>query len=185
VPGSLKEVLAPIHHITGSVQCIKNRLPAFALYRETLRKLVCLSAVYRKVGSVFALSRMNATMSDLSQILEVTTNFVIRPEDGLVYTSSGRGIPEPPWILPDEPESLVEYDRWLVRQARDEAAELRDELILAKVAVLDTPPLDTEARALLSHFLFGLPNPQFEAKPIAPPTPKEQAEAQEHGSFKD
>jgi hypothetical protein len=124
-------------------------------------------------------------MSDLSQILEVTTNFVIRPEGGLVFTSSGRGVPEPPWILPDDPESLVEYDRWLVRQARDEAADLNDELMLAKVALLAAPPLDAESRALLSHFLFGLPNPQFEAKPIAPPSPEEQAHAQVNGSFKD
>lgn len=79
-------------------------------------------------------------------------------------TSSGRSIPAPPWILPEEPETADAYDRWLVKHSRDEAIELGDELILARIASLDGPVLAPMTRQMLSDFLFGLLEPEFEAR---------------------
>lgn len=82
----------------------------------------------------------------------------------MVYTSSGGRIPQPPWILEDDPASLVAYDRWLVEHSSIEAEELGDELVRARLAQFGQPPLDPDMRSLLNDFLFGTPNPEFEAR---------------------
>lgn len=92
------------------------------------------------------------------------TNLVRRPVNGMVYTCSGGRIPQPPWILEDDPASLVAYDCWLVEQSGIEAEELGDELVSARLAQLGPPPLDLDIRSLLNDFLFGTPNPEFEAR---------------------
>lgn len=95
------------------------------------------------------------------------TNLVRRPVNGCVITSSGRAIPQPPWILPDDPQSQIDYDLWLLEQSRAEAAELDDALILARLdGFAATGLLDADARQLLSDFLFGLSEPEFEAREV-------------------
>lgn len=94
------------------------------------------------------------------------TNLVRRPADGVVITSSGRPIPQPPWIIPDDPQSYANYDQWLIDQSRHEALDLKEDFILAKLDSLPAGDLDVATRRLLSDFLFGLTDPKFEARPI-------------------
>ena len=92
------------------------------------------------------------------------TNLVRRPVNGAVITSSGRAIPQPPWIFPDDPQSQTRYDQWLMTHSRSEAEELGEALILARLDGLSACTLDVESRRLLSDFLFGLTDPEFEAR---------------------
>ena len=101
----------------------------------------------------------------------IDSNLVLRPADGVVVTSSGRTIPQPPWIVPDDPCSQLAYDRWLLEQGRAEALDLHETLILDKLDGLRADDLDPTSRQLLSDFLFGLPEPKFEARPMEPAPP--------------
>ena len=96
----------------------------------------------------------------------IASNLVLRPADGVVVTSSGRTIPQPPWIVADDPMSQVWYDRWLIEQGRAEALDLNETLILDRLDGLRAEELDTASRQLLSDFLFGLQEPKFEARAI-------------------
>lgn len=92
------------------------------------------------------------------------TNQVRRPVKGMVLTSSGRRIPQPPWIITDVPHTQTDYDLWLVAQSRIEAAELGDDLVLSRVTQLDAHWLNPDTRHMLNDYLFGMPNPEFEAR---------------------
>jgi len=93
-----------------------------------------------------------------------TTNLVRRPVDGCVVTASGRLIPPPPWILPDDPCSSVAYDQWLLDQGRLEAAETNDEWLAKRLADIGAAPVDDATRSLLNDYLFGCADPEFEAR---------------------
>ncbi len=95
-----------------------------------------------------------------------TTNLVIRPVDGHVITVSGTRIPQPPWILPDDPATLAAYDQWLVAQGRYEAQELGDSWMIARLAEAVGATMDAPQRELLSDFLFGQAHPVFEARQL-------------------
>jgi hypothetical protein len=103
----------------------------------------------------------------------IATNLVRRPVDGVVVTSSGRCIPQPPWIFLQDPESQAAYDGWLIEQGKAEARDLNEAMILAKLDGLRAEDLDQVSRQLLSDFLFGLSDPRFEARPLhAVPLPE-------------
>ncbi|SNT35579.1 hypothetical protein SAMN06265795_12827 [Noviherbaspirillum humi] len=102
----------------------------------------------------------------LTEDLKTSTNLVRRPVDGIVLTSSGRAIPQPPWIFPDDPQSQADYDNWLLAQSREEAVLLDEALILARLDDLAAGGLDGTSRQLLSDFLFGILAPEFEARPL-------------------
>lgn len=95
-----------------------------------------------------------------------TTNLVIRPVDGHVMTVSGNRIPQPPWILPDDPATLAVYDQWLVVQGLQEAQELGDSWMIARLAEALGAAIDAPQRELLSDFLFGQAHPVFEARQL-------------------
>lgn len=98
------------------------------------------------------------------KVMEATTNLVIRPCDGCVVTVSGRSIPQPPWIFPDDQNSALAYNDWLIRQAHAEAIELDYDWILHKIKSMKAQQMDEPLRHLLSDFLFGQANPVFEAR---------------------
>ena len=95
---------------------------------------------------------------------KTSTNLVRRPVDGYVITASGRKIPQPPWIIQFDLESTIAYDGWLIDQSRTEATELRDQWMVCRLAGLNARCMDGELRHLLSDYLFGHPNPKFEAQ---------------------
>lgn len=95
---------------------------------------------------------------------EIATNLVRRPADGYVMTASGRNVPQPPWIVDGDPESTIAYDEWLIEQGRTEAAELDDQWMVCRLNGLKARSMDPALRHLLSDFLFGHPNPKFEAR---------------------
>lgn len=95
-----------------------------------------------------------------------TTNLVIRPVDGHVLTASGNRIPQPPWILPDDPATLAAYDQWLVAQGRNEAQELGDSWMIDRLAETVGAMIDAPQRDLLSDYLFGQAHPVFEARQL-------------------
>jgi hypothetical protein len=99
--------------------------------------------------------------------MPVVTNLVIRPVDGHVLTVNGRRIPQPPWILPGDPESLIVYWAWIAMQARIEAIELGHDWILSQLDQTEARRMDEALLHLLNDFLFGQPNPVFEARDIA------------------
>jgi hypothetical protein len=84
--------------------------------------------------------------------------------NGYVMTTSGRLIAQPPWIIADNPGTEAAYDQWLIDQARDEAAELGEDWMICRLAGLDASFMDCALRHLLSDFLFGQPDPEFEAR---------------------
>jgi hypothetical protein len=102
----------------------------------------------------------------MMQLKQAVTNLVRRPIEGYVTTASGRRIPQPPWIMPDEPETAIAYDQWLLEQGRSEAAELGDDLMRCRLAGLEAQHVDIALRHLLSDFLFGRHDPEFEARGI-------------------
>jgi hypothetical protein len=79
-------------------------------------------------------------------------------------TTSGRLISQPPWIIRGDPVSVAAYDQWLIDQARDEAAELGERWMICRLAGLEARFMDQALRHLLSDFLFGRPDPRFEAR---------------------
>lgn len=91
------------------------------------------------------------------------TNLVRRTGKGHVITASGRPIPTPPWVIAGSPQTAVEYDQWLLEQARAEATETGEHWMLDRLAGVVT--VDADLRFLLSDFLFGHPYPVFEARP--------------------
>lgn len=94
------------------------------------------------------------------------TNLVRRPIDGHVLSASGRLIPQPPWVLPESPLSIAAYDQWLIDQAREEAMDLCEDWLLTRLVGVTADSVDADLRYLLSDFLFGHPNPVFEARQI-------------------
>lgn len=94
----------------------------------------------------------------------LTTNLVRRPSDGLVTTTSGRRIPQPPWIIPDQQESVLAYDQWLIDQGREEAAETGDIWMTGRLAGACAAGMSPDLRMLLSDYLFGRHDPEFEAR---------------------
>jgi hypothetical protein len=96
--------------------------------------------------------------------MEATTNLVIRPCDGYVVTVSGRWIPQPPWIFPDDRASVIAYNDWLIRQARTAAVELEEDCILHRLENMEAQQMDEPLCHLLSDFLFGQSSPVFEAR---------------------
>jgi len=97
--------------------------------------------------------------------MHLFTNLVLRPVDGCVMTVSGRRIPQPPWILPNDQASVIAYQDWLIEQARTEAAQTDYDCILKQLEDLKAHQLDETLQQLLSDLLFGQPNPVFEARP--------------------
>ncbi len=95
---------------------------------------------------------------------DVKTNLVRRPIDGYVHTCSGRFIPQPPWIVADLPITQYLYDQWLLEQGRDEAADAGDDWLIHRLSDISAQCMSDDLRLLLSDYLFGLPNPQFEAR---------------------
>jgi hypothetical protein len=93
------------------------------------------------------------------------TNLVLRPKDGCVTTVSGRRIPQPPWIYPNDQASLTAYQDWLIEQARMEAAESDYERIFTQLENMKAHQMDETLQKLLGDLLFGQPNPVFEARP--------------------
>lgn len=105
--------------------------------------------------------------------LEAATNLVRRPIDGCVITASGRLVPQPPWIIPDDPATAAAYDQWLIDQTRDEAMEIGEDWMICRLASLDAGFMDAALRQLLSDFLFGDPEPEFEARMRSGTLPEE------------
>jgi hypothetical protein len=103
-------------------------------------------------------------MDSMMDVKEAATNLVRRPVDGCVITASGRCIPQPPWIIAEEPETAVAYDQWLIDQGREEAIALDENWMICRLAGLDGSLVDAALRHLLCDFLFGHPHPQFEAR---------------------
>jgi hypothetical protein len=103
-------------------------------------------------------------MAAMLDMREKATNLVRRPVDGHVTTTSGRNIPQPPWILPGKPETAAAYDQWLIDQSRAEAAESGDQWMTCRLAGVQAAAMDMALRHLLSDFLFGHPDPRFEAQ---------------------
>jgi hypothetical protein len=103
-------------------------------------------------------------MFAMLDITEISTNLVRRPVDGYVITASGNKIPQPPWIIRSNLESTIAYDRWLIDQSRAEATELGDQWMVCRLAGLEPRSMDGALRHLLSDYLFGHPNPKFEAQ---------------------
>jgi hypothetical protein len=97
--------------------------------------------------------------------MQSVTNLVLRPIDGCVMTVSGRRIPQPPWILPNDQASVIAYQNWLIEQARIEAADSNYDCILKQVENMTAHKMDETFQQLLSDLLFGQPNPVFEARP--------------------
>lgn len=95
---------------------------------------------------------------------EISTNLVRRPVYGYVRTASGRNVPQPPWIISEDPDSTTAYDEWLIEQGRTEAAELDDQWMVCRLNGLEARSMDPALRHLLSDFLFGHSNPKFEAR---------------------
>ncbi|WP_151637100.1 hypothetical protein [Noviherbaspirillum aerium] len=104
---------------------------------------------------------------------ETATNLVRRPVNGIVITASGRSIPQPPWIIPDDPATTAAYDQWLIDQSRIEAVDTGEEWMICRLAGLDAGFMDPSLRHLLSDFLFGLPEPEFEARHRTGSSPEE------------
>lgn len=103
-------------------------------------------------------------MEPIINLSEAATNLVRRPIDGSVITASGRLIPQPPWIIQDDPSTAAAYDQWLIDQSRSEAMEIGEDWMVCRLAGLDAEFMDAALRHLLSDFLFGLPSPEFEAR---------------------
>lgn len=103
-------------------------------------------------------------MESILNLTETATNLVRRPIDGQVLTASGRLVPQPPWIIPDDPATAGAYDQWLIDQTRAEAAETGEDWMICRLAGLDAGFMDPALRHLLSDFLFGDPKPEFEAR---------------------
>lgn len=97
--------------------------------------------------------------------MHLFTNLVLRPVDGCVMTVSGRRIPQPPWILPNDQASIIAYQDWLIEQARTEAAESDYDYISKQLENVKADQMDERMQELLSDLLFGQPNPVFEARP--------------------
>lgn len=79
-------------------------------------------------------------------------------------TVSGHRVPQPPWILPEDPDTVVAYDQWLIDQAKQEAQALGDEWMICRLADAEARTMDAATRHLLSDFLFGQAQPEFEAR---------------------
>jgi hypothetical protein len=103
-------------------------------------------------------------MYSMINLSDTATNLVRRPIDGNVVTASGRLIPQPPWIIPQDPATTIAYDQWLIDQSRSEAIETGEDWMFCRLAGLDAGFMDAALRHLLSDFLFGLPAPEFEAR---------------------
>lgn len=103
-------------------------------------------------------------MGSMMDVKEVATNLVRRPVDGCVMTTSGRRIPQPPWIIAEEPETALAYDQWLIDQGREEAIALHEHWMVCRLAGLKGSLMDAALRHLLCDFLFGHPHPEFEAR---------------------
>lgn len=101
------------------------------------------------------------------------TNLVRRPVDGCVITASGRLVPQPPWIIQDDPATAAAYDQWLIIQTRAEAMETGEAWMICRLAGLDAEFMDAALRQLLSDFLFGDPDPAFEARARPESSPEE------------
>jgi hypothetical protein len=99
--------------------------------------------------------------------MSVVTNLVIRPVYGYVVTVNGRWISQPPWILPEDPESLTAYWGWLIVRACSEAVELGEEWIRIQLDQAEVPRIGDALLHLLNDFLFGQPNPIFETRELA------------------
>jgi hypothetical protein len=95
------------------------------------------------------------------------TNLVLRPIDGCVITVSGRRIPQPPWILPNDQASVIAYRNWLIEQARTEAAQSDYDCIHKQLETMTAHQMDETLQQLLSDLLFGQPSPVFEARPAS------------------
>ncbi|SNS83470.1 hypothetical protein SAMN06265795_107110 [Noviherbaspirillum humi] len=103
-------------------------------------------------------------MAAIPDLRENATNLVRRPVDGKVITASGRAIPQPPWIIAEQPATLVTYSQWLIDQGRAEAEDLGEDWMIARLAGISAGTMDDPTRELLSDFLFGDPHPEFEAR---------------------
>lgn len=96
------------------------------------------------------------------------TNLVRRPTDGHVFTCSGRLIPQPPWIIPRNDVTQSLYDQWLIDQGRDEASVTGDDWLILRLDGVNSDSMTLDLRHLLSDYLFGQTNPQFEARNALP-----------------
>lgn len=101
------------------------------------------------------------------ELNRAATNLVRRPVDGQVITASGRNIPQPPWIFPDDPASAAAYAHWLLEQGREEAAAQNDEWMICRLKECEAREVDGALRELLTDFLFGRPDTAFEAREIS------------------
>lgn len=104
---------------------------------------------------------------------ETATNLVRRPVDGCVLTASGRLVPQPPWIIAGDPATSAAYDQWLIDQTRAEAMEIGEDWMLCRLAGLDAEFIDTALRQLMSDYLFGDAEPEFEARMRSGSSPEE------------
>jgi hypothetical protein len=103
-------------------------------------------------------------MNLMMDLNSTATNLVLRPVEGCVITVNGHRVPQPPWILPDDPDTVIAYDQWLIDQAKQEAQALGDEWMICRLAGADARMMDAATRHLLSDFLFGKSEPEFEAR---------------------
>jgi hypothetical protein len=100
----------------------------------------------------------------MTELSETVTDLVLRPVDGYVTTVNGHCIPQPPWIVHDDPNTVIAYDQWLIDQGRREAQELGDDWMIRRLADAVAEKMEAPTRHLLSDFLFGQPQPKFEAR---------------------